>query len=73
MELRESEVWRFTRVLRGLRIPVRKVRGMKDESSSLVRLADALAGFIRDSLEGQPYAKELDQALKVAGRTTELK
>ena len=40
--LRESEVWRFTRVLRGLRIPVRKVHGMKDESSSLVRLADAL-------------------------------
>ena len=32
-----------------------------------------LAGFIRDFLEGQPYAKELDQALKVAGRITELK
>jgi hypothetical protein len=46
---------------------------MKDESNSLIRLADALAGFVRDFLEGQPYAMELDRVLNVAGRLTEIK
>ena len=71
--LRESEVWHFGHILRSLRVPVRKIRGMKDESNSLIRLADALAGFVRDLLEGQPYAQELDHSLKVAGKIIEIK
>jgi hypothetical protein len=70
--LHESEVWHFARILRGLRIPVRKVRGMKDESSSLIRLADAVAGFVRDFLEGEPYTREIDRMLKVENRIIKL-
>ncbi len=70
--LNESEVWHFAHVLRSLRIPVRKVRGMKDESNSLIRLADAIAGFVRDFLEGEPYTREIDRMLKVEEKITEL-
>lgn len=40
-------------------VSVRKVRGIEDECDALVRLADALAGFIRDYLEGQRYAASI--------------
>jgi hypothetical protein len=36
---------------RGIR--VKKVRGMRDESEPLLRLADAMAGFVRDGIEGR--------------------
>jgi hypothetical protein len=39
--------------LRRIRVPIRKVRGARDESHALVRLADAMAGFLRDAEEGQ--------------------
>jgi len=55
----QTEVRHFTHILRSLRITIRKVRGMKDESNSLIRLADALAGFVRDFIEGQLYQKDL--------------
>lgn len=39
--------------LRKLGVPTRKVQGVtKDENNSLTRLADAIAGFIRDVLDG---------------------
>ena len=56
--LRASEAAHFAVALRQLRIGVRKVRGMKDESNSLLRLADAVCGFVRDYLEAQEYTKE---------------
>ena len=43
-----------TNGLRKLNIQVRKVRGLADEADALIRLADAMAGFIRDCLEGEP-------------------
>lgn len=40
--------------LRKLGVPTRKVQGVtKDENNSLTRLADAIAGFIRDVLDGE--------------------
>ncbi len=43
----------YTRELRKLGVRVRKVRGVaKDENNALTRLADAIAGFVRDVLEG---------------------
>lgn len=51
-----ADVRKFGRGLRALRVSVRKVRGIDDERDALVRLADALAGFVRDYVEGQPYA-----------------
>ena len=42
---------RFKRGLRAQQINVRKVKGARDEAEPLVRLADAVAGFLRDFLE----------------------
>lgn len=40
--------------LRKLGVPTRKIQGVtKDENNSLTRLADAVAGFIRDVLDGE--------------------
>lgn len=62
--LRATESVRFAAGLRQLRIGVRKVRGMKDESSPLLRLADAICGFVRDYLETQEYTKEFRWAFE---------
>lgn len=46
--------------LKKLKIKFRSVRGLKDESNSLIRLADSIAGFIRDFNERKAYAQKLD-------------
>jgi hypothetical protein len=38
--------------LRRRHINIKRVRGATDESNALIRLADAMAGFVRDYLEG---------------------
>lgn len=51
--LAETKRYEYTRELRQLGVTVEKVRGVaKDENSPLTRLADAVAGFVRDVLEG---------------------
>lgn len=45
--------------LKSLKIKFTKVRGMKDEQDEILRLADSIAGFTRDYLEGKPYAQIL--------------
>lgn len=55
--LNEKERQRVMRGLRQLHITYKKVRGARDEASPLIRLADALAGFLRDYEEKQPYTK----------------
>ncbi len=52
--------------LKRLGIKYRTVRGMKDEQEPLLRLADALAGFIRDYEEGQDYTKHYFNLFKKA-------
>lgn len=47
-----AERRRFAAGLRKLNVVVRKVQGRRDESDEFIRLADAIAGFVRDSLEG---------------------
>ncbi len=57
----------YSRELRTLGIAIHKVQGvMKDENNSLVRLADAVAGFVRDVLDGDSgQAKKLfEQVVK---------
>ncbi len=49
---------RFKKSLRKLQVNARKVRGVRDESEPIIRLADAIAGFVRDFIEGQEYAGE---------------
>lgn len=65
--LRRNEVAHFARELRKLHIRVKKVRGVRDESNALIRLADAIAGFVRDALEGKPYAQKPYQEAKDKG------
>jgi len=54
---REKEV--VTKELKGLKIKYRKIRGMKDEQSVFLRLADTMAGFLRDMTEKQIYTKAI--------------
>jgi hypothetical protein len=51
--LQRSEIRLVSVGLRRIRVPIRKVRGARDESHALVRLTDAMAGFLRDAEEGR--------------------
>jgi hypothetical protein len=59
--------------LRKLQVQVRKVRGLADEADALIRLADALAGFIRDCLEGDQELLPLYQQALARRVVRELK
>ncbi len=53
--------------LRHLHIHVRKVRGTKKhQNDALIRLADAICGFVRDASEGQETMKELFERGKLS-------
>ena len=60
--------------LRRLHLPVRHVRGVaRDESDALTRLADAIAGFVRDALEGEaPEVEALFEKVRAEGVLVEL-
>jgi hypothetical protein len=55
--------------LKLLKIHYREIRGMKDEQNIFLRLADSMAGFMRDCQEEKaytgPYLKRLQQAALV--------
>jgi ribosome maturation protein Sdo1 len=54
--------------LRHLNVKVRKVRGVNDQSSSIMRLADVMAGFVRSGLEhDERFVALWNQALKSLG------
>lgn len=57
--------------LKKLKIKYRKIRGMKDEQSAFLRLADAMAGFLREVYEGEEYAKQFIKRFEKAGIVTE--
>lgn len=59
--------------LRRFGIQNKKVRGVKkEENNALIRLADALCGFVRLALEGEKEMKELFEEGKANGFITEL-
>ena len=58
--------------LKKLKINYRKIRGMKDEQDPILRLADSIAGFLRDSLENQSYAKSILDKFRRAKVITEV-
>lgn len=64
--LPNSKVRDVLRQLRDSDVPTEKVRGVKkDESFALMRLADALCGFVRGAKMGQlELAKLLERAMK---------
>jgi len=45
--------------LRRSGVRAKKVRGLKDEADALIRLADAVCGFVRGATEGQPAMRVL--------------
>jgi hypothetical protein len=54
--------------LRRSGVHAKKVRGVRREQTDpLIRLADALCGFVRSAIEGQPIAQELLTASKDSG------
>lgn len=69
--LNDKERERVGNDLKKLKIKYRKIRGMKDEKSIFLRLADAMAGFLREVKEKEPYTKELTKRLLKEGIVTE--
>lgn len=57
--LNHSQREHFTRGLRSLHIKTQFARGLKDEADEFIRLADAIAGFVRDGIEGDELMKPL--------------
>lgn len=57
--------------LKKLKIKYRKIRGMKDEQSVFLRLADAMAGFLREATEGKEYTKTFAKRFKTSEIVTE--
>lgn len=64
---------RYASGLRNLRIKTRKVRGIRDEADEFIRLADSIAGFVRDSLDGVEWAKALYKRAVAEGFIKEAK
>lgn len=62
--INEAEQKRVKRLLKESHIRYKKVRGPKDESTALLRLADVMAGFLRDYHEGGDYANRLYRAFR---------
>lgn len=51
--------------LRHLGLPIRRIRGItREEADALIRLADSVAGFVRDALDG--HSEEISQLYKKA-------
>lgn len=70
--LKVAEANLVRKELRSLRINFTKVRGMKDEQDEILRLADSIAGFTRDFLEGKDYARVLFKKFVKFGIITQI-
>ncbi|KKQ17040.1 MAG: hypothetical protein US31_C0023G0006 [Berkelbacteria bacterium GW2011_GWA1_36_9] len=57
--LSKTEKFRMAKTIRNLGIKTRKIRGAKDESSSIIRLADMTAGFVRQTFSDKNYFKKI--------------
>ncbi len=65
---KKKEIEIFSRGLRDLRIRTRKIRGIKkDENNAFIRLVDSICGLIRDSEDGNEWAKKATSKLKKKG------
>ena len=62
--LKGSEGQRIGRELRELGIKSRKIRGARDESEPIVRLADRIAGLVRDAESGGQAYKSVQRQLE---------
>ena len=70
--LNERERDLVRRELKKLRVKYRKIRGMKDEQSVFLRLADAMAGFLREREENEIYTIDFIGKFETLGVITEI-
>ena len=57
--LQDSQRHIYAAALRKQKIQTNKVVGADDDKDALLRLADALCGFVRDAIEGKPSLQKL--------------
>lgn len=62
-----TEQRRIGSIIRRRGIFVAKVRGARDESNTLIRLADSMAGLVRDAHLGDEYSQTMVAKLKREG------
>jgi hypothetical protein len=65
--LTRKSVEKMRNVLKRSGVKYKNIRGMKDEQSVFLRLADAMAGLVRDYTEGKPYTKKFFDELCLRG------
>ena len=65
--LNEKEREVVSRELKKLKIKYKKIRGMRDETNVFLRLADAMAGFLREVNEGKKYTTPFIKHFKETG------
>lgn len=70
--LSKSVALRMGSSLRKLGIQTRKVIGLRDESSAIIRLADAIAGLAREAYEGKSDYKALEKKLEKSNKLHKL-
>lgn len=72
--LSKTKRHKYARALRKFGVPTDKVQGvLKEENNALIRLADAIAGFIRDVMDGeQPELRTIYNQAKRDGFLIEL-
>ena len=58
--------------IKNLEVRYSHIKGMKDEQSVFLRLADSMAGLVRDYMEGDKYAKVLFNDLTNRGFLQEI-
>lgn len=57
--LTKADTEKIRKELKKLRVKYDTIRGMRDEQSVFLRLADCIAGFMRDYIEKQLYTEDL--------------
>lgn len=62
--LNKKEMEKVRKELKKLKVHYKKIKGMRDEQNVFLRLADAIAGFLRDCVEKQTYTKFLFRRFK---------
>lgn len=62
--LNKKEMEKVRKELKKLKVHYKKIKGMRDEQNVFLRLADAIAGFLRDYVEKQTYTKFLFRKFK---------
>ena len=61
--LKRAERRKMTRMVRQGGLRVRKIRGRRDHEDPWIRFVDAIAGFVRDYMEGNQRVQDLGEKL----------